>query len=157
MVWVVVVVAVVCVVVSCATNFCQGCVRSPYSNCSFIPAKHGRRRIASARRGVCKAVLLVTMHLALCLQMPGMMVGMDQMDGKIRQHTQQSTASPCRALDWQFDRSLLIQWIVMHGRSSLMESLVWLLPFLCVQGKRERETREKEETRNKNVEERNPA
>ena len=27
--------------------------------------------------------LLVTMHLALCFQMPGMMVGMDQMDGKI--------------------------------------------------------------------------
>ena len=40
--------------------------------------------------------------------------------------------------------SLLIQWIVMHGRSSLMESFVWLLPFLCVQRKRERETIEKE-------------
>ena len=26
----------------------------------------------------------------------------------------------------------LIQWIVVHGRSSLMESLVWLIPFLCV-------------------------
>ena len=102
-----------------------------------------------------RPVLLVTMHLALCLQMPGMMVGMHQMDGKIWQHhTQQSTASPCRVLDWQIDSSLLIQWIVMHGRSTLMESFVWLLPRLCVQRKRERETRGKEETRNKNVKER---
>ena len=46
-----------------------------------------------------RPVLLVTMHLALRLQMPGMMVGMDQIDGKNWQHTQQSTASPCRALD----------------------------------------------------------
>ena len=53
-VWVVVVVAVVCVV-SCATNFYQGCVHSPYSFYSFIPAKHGRRRIAKTRRGACKA------------------------------------------------------------------------------------------------------
>ena len=30
-----------------------------------------------------RPVQLVTMHLALCLQMPGMMVGMDQKDGKI--------------------------------------------------------------------------
>ena len=30
-----------------------------------------------------RPVFLVTVHLALCLQMPGMMVGMDQMDGKI--------------------------------------------------------------------------
>ncbi len=28
--------------------------------------------------------------------------------------------------------SFLIQWIVVHGRSSLMESLLWLIPFLCV-------------------------
>ena len=42
-------------VVSCATNFYQRCVHSPYSLCSFNPAKHGRRRIARARRGVCKA------------------------------------------------------------------------------------------------------
>ena len=108
-----------------------------------------------------RPVLLVTMHLALCFEMPGMMVGMDQMDGKIWQHTQQSIASPRRALEWQIDSSLLIQWVVMHGRSSLMESFVWLLPFLCVQRKREIETRERErereETRNKIVKERNPA
>ena len=33
-----------------------------------------------------RPVLLVSMHL---LQMPGMMVGMDQTDGEIWQHTQQ--------------------------------------------------------------------
>ena len=97
-----------------------------------------------------RLVLLVTMHLALCLQMPGMMVGMDQIDGKIWQHTQQSTASPCKDLDWQIDSSLLIQWIVMHGRSSLMESFVWLLPFLCV--KRRERKRDKRERRNKKQE-----
>ena len=102
-----------------------------------------------------RPVLLVTIHLALCPQMPGMTVGMDQMDGKIWQHTQQSTASPCRALDWQIDSSLLIQWIVMRGRSSLMESFVWLLPFLCVQRKRERQERKKKQER-KNVKQRNP-
>ena len=42
-------------VVSCTTNVYQGWVHSPCSFCSFIPAKHGRRRIARARRGVCKA------------------------------------------------------------------------------------------------------
>ena len=73
----------------CATNFCQGCVQSPYSFCSFIPAKHGRRRIGTSRRWLTTVacarlvflammhlihetmpVLLMTMHLALCLQVP---------------------------------------------------------------------------------------
>ena len=31
----------------------------------------------------------------------------------------------------------------MHGRSSLMESLVWLIPFLCVK-RREKKKREDE-------------
>ena len=137
-------------VVSCATNFYQGCVHSPYSFCSLIPAKHGRRRIARARRGVCKAGFA-------CDDAPRAAPSDARHDGwygpdgrKIWQHTQQSTASPCRALDWQIDSSLLIQWIVMHGRSSLMESFVWLLPFLCVLRKREREPRERE--RNKKQE-----
>ena len=44
----------------------------------------------------------------------------------------------------------------MHDRSSLLESFVWLLPFLCVQRKRgEKETRKKkEERRRKKKEER---
>ena len=124
-------------VVSCATNFYQRCVHSPYSLCSFLPEKLDEEELPELVVVCAKPVLLVTMHLALCLQMLGMMVGMDQMDGKIWQHTQQSTASPCRAFDRQIDSSLLNQWIVMHGRSSLMESFVWLLPFLCVQRKRE--------------------
>ena len=31
----------------------------------------------------------------------------------------------------------------MHGRSSLMESLVWLIPFLCVKRKEKEERRSK--------------
>ena len=60
--------------------------------------------------------------------------------------------------------ALLIQWIVVHGRSSLMESLVWLLPFLCVQRrrgekerrkkKRRKEEKKKEERRKKKEERR---
>ena len=34
----------------------------------------------------------------------------------------------------------------MHGRASLMESLVWLIPFLCVKRKR-REEDEREKKR----------
>ena len=32
----------------------------------------------------------------------------------------------------------------MHGRSSLLESLVWLIPFLCVKREERREKREEE-------------
>ena len=45
----------------------------------------------------------------------------------------------------------------MDGRSLLMESLVWLLPFLCVQRKRGEKREEKRERRKKNVKERNAA
>ena len=38
-------------------------------------------------------------------------------------------SSVCK--DCQIDSSLLTQWIMVLGRSSLMESLVWLTPFLC--------------------------
>ena len=57
---------------------------------------------------------------------------------------------------WQIDSSLLIQWIVVRGRSSLMESLVWLIPILCVQRKRgeKEERRKKKEERRKKKEER---
>ena len=34
----------------------------------------------------------------------------------------------------------------MHGRSSLMESLVWLIPFLCV---KRREKKKREDVREK--------
>ena len=72
------------------------------------------------------------------------------------QHTQQSTASPCRALDWQIDSSLLIQWIVMRGRSSLMESFVWLLPFLCVQRERKRDKRGRRNKKQEREREKSP-
>ena len=42
---------------------------------------------------------------------------------------------------WQIDTSLLIQWIVVHDCSSLVESCVWLLPF-CVYREKEERTRE---------------
>ena len=40
----------------------------------------------------------------------------------------------------QIDSSLLTQWIMVHGRSSLMESLVSLIPFLC-EKRREKDER----------------
>ena len=39
----------------------------------------------------------------------------------------------------QVDSFLLIQWIVVHGRSSLMESFVWFIPFMCVKRREKRE------------------
>ena len=53
------------------------------------PEKLDEEELPELIKVCAKPVLLVTMHLALCLQMPGMMVGMDHMDGKIWQHTQQ--------------------------------------------------------------------
>ena len=43
--------------------------------------------------------------------------------------------------DSQIHSSFLTQWIVVHGRSSLMESVVWLIPFLCVKRREKREER----------------
>ena len=40
-----------------------------------------------------------------------------------------------------------IQWIVVHDRSSLVESIDWLNPFLCVKREERREKREREERR----------
>ena len=37
----------------------------------------------------------------------------------------------------------------MHGRSSLMESLVWLIPFLCGEEERKRREKMKEKRREK--------
>ena len=39
-----------CAVLCCATNFCQGCVHSPYSFCSFVFATRGWGRIGTSRR-----------------------------------------------------------------------------------------------------------
>ena len=47
------------------------------------------------------------------------------------------------------DSSLLSQWIMVHGRSSLMESLVWLIPFLCVKRREKRREKMKEKRREK--------
>ena len=48
-----------CEFVCCTTNFYQGCVHSPYSFCSFIPAKHGWEELAhhvvGNESGTCKA------------------------------------------------------------------------------------------------------
>ena len=54
--------------------------------------------------------------------------------------------------NWQIDSSFLILWVVVHGRSSLVESFVLSIPFLCVRGKREIERegeREREEMKMK--------
>ena len=48
--------------------------------------------------------------------------------------------------------ALLIQGVVVHGRSSLVESFVWLFPFLCAQGKRREKKEEKTRTREKEKE-----
>ena len=37
----------------------------------------------------------------------------------------------------------------MHGRSSLMVSLVWLIPFLCVKRREKREKEEREKMKEK--------
>ena len=49
--------------------------------------------------------------------------------------------------DWQIDSSFLIPRVVPRGRSQLVESFVWLIPFLCV--KRKRRERMKEKRREK--------
>ena len=73
--------------VCCATNQSQGSANGPHSFCSFTRANMAEEELAAllalTTKAACvKQVFLVTMHLALCLQMPGLMVGMDQKDVK---------------------------------------------------------------------------
>ena len=100
------------------------------------------------------------MLLALCLQMPGMMVGMDQKDGKIWHHTiyNELRAAPEEhpvllaeaPLNPKANQERMTQMMFeTHDGSSLVESVVWLIPFLCVQRKR----REKKKRKRRDEEE----
>ena len=59
--------------------------------------------------------------------------------------------------DWQLSLSLLIRWTVVHGRSQLVESFVWLIPSLCVKrgekikGSRENEGRSRWKEMKENI------
>ena len=72
-----------CVFVCCATSFHQGCVHSPYSFCSFIPAKHG---------------MVKNWHITSLVTTVACTRSSHTQQQSTTTHTQQSTASPCRAL-----------------------------------------------------------
>ena len=59
-----------------SVHSCKHCMEKNWQSSSLVTT------VACAR-----LALLVMMHLALCLQMPGMMVDMDQKDGKIWHYT----------------------------------------------------------------------
>ena len=54
-------------------------------------------------------------------------------------------SSVCK--DWQIDSSLLTQWVMVLGRSQLVESLVWLIPFLCEKRREKMKEKMKEKIR----------
>ena len=86
----VVYVGLVCLCVAQQVTVKGACTARTLSVCSFLQTrleKNWQSSLLVKTVACTRLVLLVTMHLALCLQMPGMMVGMDQKDGKIWHYT----------------------------------------------------------------------